>query len=147
MIVLSKQGCPLEKYWPYDLAKWTAEPPASVDAKAAEYRVAMYFRCPTLSSIKHSISQGFPVVGGFVVPENMFTEECAKTGVVKVPSLKEGWEGGHAVLFTGYDNATGLLEFQNSWSEAWGDKGYGYLPYEYVTKGWADDFWTIRRAV
>lgn len=145
MKVLSKQGCPSEKSYPYDLSKWTHDPPAALAVEAAKHKVLMYYRCPTLSSIKASIAQGFPVVGGFSVPENMMSEECAKTGVVKVPAPKEGWEGGHAVLFTGYDNSKRLLQFQNSWSEAWGDGGYGYLPYDYVSNGWADDFWTIRR--
>ena len=145
MKVLSKQGCPLEKSWPYNLAKWTVSPPAALEEEAAKHKVLMYFRCPTLSSIKASLAQGFPVVGRFSVPENMMSDECAKTGIVKSPATKEGWEGGHAVLFTGYDNATKLLQFQNSWSEAWGDSGYGYLPFEFISNGWADDFWTIRR--
>ena len=25
----------------------------------------------------------------------------------------------------------------------WGENGYGWLPYEYVLKGLADDFWSI----
>jgi hypothetical protein len=26
---------------------------------------------------------------------------------------------------------------------AWSDKGYGWLPYEYVLKSQADDWWTL----
>jgi len=34
----------------------------------------------------------------------------------------------------------------NSWGEEWGDKGYGWLPYAYVLRGQAVDFWTLTGA-
>ena len=42
---------------------------------------------------------------------------------------------GHVVLVIGYkeDNAgKKWLIFRNSWGEDWGDRGYGYLPCEYI---------------
>ena len=35
---------------------------------------------------------------------------------------------------------------RNSWGTAWGDNGYDYLPYEYVLKGIATDWWTLLKA-
>ncbi len=37
----------------------------------------------------------------------------------------------HAVLAVGYDDHTELLKFRNSWGRAWGQGGYGSLPYRY----------------
>jgi C1A family cysteine protease len=34
---------------------------------------------------------------------------------------------------------------KNSWGTKWGDKGYFYMPFGYLTEGLAADFWTIRK--
>lgn len=150
--MLATIGCPAESLWPYDTSKLAVDPPVSLMTDAAKHKAALYYRCgtslkPSLTAIKASIAQGFPVIGGFSVPENMMSAQCAQTGVVKFPVAGEDFVGGHAVLFTGYDDEKKLLQFMNSWSTSWGDGGYGYLPYDFVTKGIADDFWTIRRVL
>ena len=45
------------------------------------------------------------------------------------PPAADPADGYHFVLAVGYDDATGLLEIQNSWGPQFGDGGYGYLPY------------------
>jgi C1A family cysteine protease len=64
-------------------------------------------------------------------------------------------DGGHAVVAVGYDakiliknemwdkDTKGALFIRNSWGVEWGEKGYGYLPYDYVTTGLAEDCWTL----
>ncbi|MBB6243339.1 C1 family peptidase [Rhodanobacter sp. MP1X3] len=64
-------------------------------------------------------------------------------------------DGYHFVLAVGYDDATGLLEIQNSWGTQFGDGGYGYLPYALFgptqdtliadPSVLAEDPWTLRR--
>jgi C1A family cysteine protease len=146
MKALAKFGCCLEKTWAYSPAKYSTEPPESAKKEALNHQILNYFRCPSLRFIKNSIADGYPVVGGFSVPESMDGPQTEKTGVVAYPKKGENFIGGHAVLFVGYNDRTGLLTFQNSWGTGWGDKGFGYLPYEYVTNWLADDFWTIRNA-
>ena len=46
------------------------------------------------------------------------------------PPNVSGW---HALAFCGYDDAKGRFEFKNSWHSWWGDKGFGTIPYDYIT--------------
>lgn len=146
MRTLAQYGVCFEKTWPYDVPRFLQEPPQQAKTEATQHTVIFYYRLPNLNSIKQCLVQGFPVVGGFSVPENMESDECAQTGVVKYPSPTEDFVGGHAVMFVGHNDDTSQLTFQNSWSSEWGDKGFGYLPYQFVTTGLATDFWTIRTA-
>jgi len=63
------------------------------------------------------------------------SDATAKTGIVTMPSAGDTCDGGHAVVVVGYDNAKngGSWIMRNSWGAAWGDKGYFYLPYAYLT--------------
>ena len=49
-------------------------------------------------------------------------------------------------LRDGYRHATRQFIFRNSWGSAWGDQGYGYLPYAFfASPALTWDFWTMRR--
>jgi C1A family cysteine protease len=37
----------------------------------------------------------------------------------------------------------GALKVRNSWGSDWGAEGYGWMPYQYVLAGLADDVWSI----
>ncbi|MEM4233018.1 MAG: C1 family peptidase, partial [Thermoplasmata archaeon] len=78
-----------------------------------------------------------------------------RDGKIPFPTKNERVLGGHAVLAVGYDDrmeiknpygdasTTGALMVRNSWGMSWGDEGYGWLPYDYVLKELAMDFWSI----
>lgn len=144
MKALSKYGCCVESLWPYDVSKFSSTPPPTADAGAKAHKIIRYQRADSLQQFMASIAQGYTLVGGFSVPQNMMSEECARTGVVKFPAPDEEIIGGHAVMFVGYDQATRLLTFQNSWGAGWGQNGFGRLPFAFIEHRLADDFWTLR---
>jgi len=70
-------------------------------------------------------------------------------GEIPFPERGDSVEGGHAVVAIGYDDKkvigkyTGAIMIRNSWGVKWGDHGYGWLPYAYITAGLAVDFWSL----
>ena len=71
------------------------------------------------------------------------------------PCQGESAQWGHAIVAVGYDDnkkikntkcnkeTKGALLIRNSWGVDWGEKGYGWLPYDYVLYRVAQDFWSI----
>lgn len=156
-------GVPPEEYWPYtdEAKKFDQEPPAFCYAFAQNYQTIKYFRHDpprakpeeVLNKVKTYLSKGHPAMFGFTVYNSI--EQAEKTGQIPFPSPKEKIEGGHAIVAVGYDDrlkiknkygkneTVGALLIRNSWGKGWGDKGYGWLPYEYIHRGLAEDFWSI----
>ena len=58
----------------------------------------------------------------------------AQTGNVVMPNpLTENLLGGHALVLIAWDDSKQVVTFQNSYSDRWGNNGFGYLPYAYVS--------------
>ena len=95
-----------------------------------------------LDGFKAAIASGKPVAFGIAVYKSFMGPTVKTTGVVPMPAANEQMLGGHAILAVGYDDAKKQVVFRNSWSPTWGDKGYGYLPYDYFAKDLAGDAWT-----
>lgn len=147
MKTLAKFGVCAERLWPYDLDAYIKCPTPEAIAAAKHLTIIAYWRCPAMTSIRVSLALGYPVVGGFNCYESLESADIERTGLVKLPEPGEQLIGSHAVLFVGYDDRARLLRFQNSWGLGWGERGFGFLPYDYVSRGLADDFWTIRKTL
>jgi C1A family cysteine protease len=176
MGVLKLIGVPPEKYWPYpDPGTYdkprstdpllTAEPSAFCYAVANDYRAITYYRLDEpdqdpedlLHLAKAHLAAQVPFAFGF--PLYQLLSEARTTGRIPYPSPPQPVLANHAVIGIGYDDTIvigkgvkgaavtrGAIRIKNSWSEAWGDKGYGWLPYQYVLNGHTRDFWTLLRS-
>jgi C1A family cysteine protease len=156
-------GVPPEEYWPYfdDAEKFDREPPAFCYAFAQNYKTLQYYRhdppsarpAAVLDGVRSYLAAGHPSMFGFTVYSSV--EMADERGAIPYPADSERVLGGHAVDAVGYndkieiENRTsrratkGAFLIRNSWGEAWGDGGYGWLPYEYVLQGLAEDFWSV----
>ena len=144
---INKIGYCNETQWPYDIQKFTEKPEQSCYDYARKHKSLSYKKVQQDEEhIKSVLNMGFPIVFGISVYESFESEEVAKTGIVQLPKNHEKMLGGHAIVIVGYDEEKRLFTFRNSWGEDWGDKGYGYLPYDYVCdKDLASDFWVITK--
>jgi C1A family cysteine protease len=130
MKALKEYGVCEEKYWPYRPHQDNG-PKSGAAADAKKFKELAYARILGLDELKLSLAAKGPCVIGIVCFEGIMK---TRTGKVPVPGPGARPLGGHAICAVGYDDAAKLLKFKNSWSGAWGDKGYGYLPYTYVNK-------------
>jgi C1A family cysteine protease len=142
---LVKTGDCLERLWPYDANKFAIKPPKTCYREAEDLQITKYYRIHTTSEMKQTLSLGFPFVFGFAVYESFESPIVAKTGIVPMPRPDERVVGGHAVMAVGYDDTKKCFVVRNSWGTSWGDNGYFFMPYGYVSNSsLSSDFWTIR---
>jgi C1A family cysteine protease len=155
-------GVPPESYWPYNIQNFDTEPTSFLYAFAKNYQAISYYRLDPpgtapaglLTRIKTYLAAGLPSMFGFTVYSSY--GQAGTSGKFPYPVAGENVVGGHAIVAVGYDDnmkikntspggieTTGALLIRNSWGTSWGDQGYGWLPYEYVLKSLAVDWWSL----
>jgi C1A family cysteine protease len=155
-------GVPPEEYWAYNITSFDVEPSAFCYAFGQSYQAITYYRLDPpgtpkpdlLNRIKTYLTAGLPSMFGFTVYASI--SQAATTGKIPYPVVGERVLGGHAIMAVGYDDnlaikntnlggptTNGALLIRNSWGTGWGSAGYGWLPYEYISRGQAVDWWSL----
>jgi C1A family cysteine protease len=144
---ISIDGVCSEDMWKYDITKFTECPTQDCYDDAKNHKSIEYKRVvQSLEQLKQCLIEGFPFIFGFNVYSSFETQEVADTGDMPMPKEGEELLGGHAVCAVGYDDNRRVFIVRNSWGDSWGDKGYFYMPYAFITNtSQCSDFWTVRK--
>lgn len=85
-----------------------------------------------LDDIKSAIQEGYPVA----ISLKIYDSFNATTGFIKRPTdeeIESSDFGYHAMVIVGYSDDTKFFLVRNSWGDHFGDKGYCYIPYSYIS--------------
>jgi C1A family cysteine protease len=158
-------GVPPEEYYPYVEKDFDQEPAAFCYSFAQNFQAISYYRLDgpgvsakdALHNIKSALASGLPSMFGTTVYTSL-DDSDHNGGCIPFPTKGEAVTGGHAMMVVGYDDkkkitnkrkdgltTTGAFLVRNSWGTEWGEEGYGWIPYEYVLRGLAVDWWSLIR--
>lgn len=148
-----KYGIAPEDSWPYDISKFAKKPPSAIWTGALKHRIVAYHRINDgdLQTMKQVLASGYLIGFGFVVFDNMMTQEMASTGWLHRPGPNDAQLGGHACCLVGYSDTQKAFKVRNSWGTSWGiptAPGYFWMDYDYVADTTlANDFWVVDSTV
>lgn len=158
--MLQQQGVCYESTWPYKVrenGKVNAindEPSGESYEEAEELLSRPRFQweppeqVPSdLYTMKHCLAEGYPFIFGLRLFKSF--DQAGAKGRVPMPDVEgdEGREshGNHAMLCVGYKDNAQMFIVRNSWGDDWGDGGYCYIPYDYMTNPeLCFDLWKIK---
>jgi hypothetical protein len=128
-------GLPLESCFPY--TAYDAQDginsvycnPACSNWQATTFKILNYGSVSaTVSAIKDALVNYGPLVTTFAVYADFFSYNGG------VYSYTSGtYQGGHAVLIIGYDDANQCFIVKNSWGTGWGEAGYFRIAYSQMS--------------
>lgn len=160
-------GVPPEEAWPWDEQNVDEEPPSFCYSYARNYQGLKCFRLDVknipsrkllLFQIKAVLAAGFPCMFGFTVYNSFYKDKNIQRGYIPYPSNTDQVVGGHTAVAVGYNDhkhvdrmdsqptKPGAILIRNSWGQAWGNEGYGWLPYDYILGGLTADWWSLLQA-
>lgn len=139
---LAAQGVCPEHDWPYNTHAFATKPPHIIYDVATHSKLITYARVDQgLDHILGCLTHHGPVVFGASVFSAIMD---APNGHVPMPSPDEEPEGGHCMVIVGWLPSSQEFIIRNSWGTQWGDKGYGYMPKDYLLNpDLASDFWVL----
>jgi len=153
IISLQRNGICSETDWPYT-NNFATKPTTTCYKNALKYRaLSVYNLSNKIDEMKQYLINNDPFVVGIAIYSSFETTNVKNTGYVPMPNINtEQLLGGHAVVCVGYNDnlsqngITGYWIMRNSWGTSWGDKGYFYLPYNYLLNEYlSSDMWCIKK--
>lgn len=129
--VLSSKGAATWSSMPYSDRDFLTAPTAQQHSDAARYRIDYWRRVNVADSkeIKAQLAAGYPVIIGAIIDDGFIN--LPRTQIWSAIAGQQ--HGGHAMVIVGYDDGRAAFKLLNSWGHNWGDNGYGWISYSFVS--------------
>ncbi|MEU0984713.1 C1 family peptidase [Streptomyces griseus] len=157
----AESGLCAEEIWPFDPAqpdRVDRDPPqqcydAAKRSSPVGRRLAASDGAELRDTVRGALALGIPV-GVEIRLCPSLSLSFVNGGIMPVQLVGEASVGPHVVLLTGYDDAAathpwgrdsgpGAFRVRNSWGATWGRKGYGLLPYAFLTRLLVGETWIV----
>ena len=141
-----RNGVCQESDWPYNPYRLTIEPSRTCYGNAKGNVISEYKRIvhQDVSQFRACLKEGYPFVFGFEVFTSFDCSDNQYHGQMPMPTAHDEVRGSHAVMAVGYNDNARQFIILNSWGDKWGDKGYFYMPYDFIQHPkYCFDFWKI----
>lgn len=139
---LAEIGICEEHFWKYmqPATAYNIKPSQEAYNDAANRKVAKALQVDlTEDAIRSALADGYPVI----ISANLY-DNFGRTpgGFVTIPTSEERktvcMDGEvdhrrHAMVICGFNDETKIFKVRNSWGADFGDRGYCYMPYAYIT--------------
>jgi C1A family cysteine protease len=108
---------------------WCGRQPTAAEVeRAKQFRIKSWaaFDATDVDKVRQQLARGVPVIFG--------TRSTRKLGALRGDAVLEEDDvpgEGHAMVAVGYDDAKRAFLIQNSFGQSWGNKGLGWIGYEY----------------
>jgi C1A family cysteine protease len=129
---VKKYGVCREDLWLYDIDRFAQQPTAKAYVDAQYRTVTTYEMLYDNQEILEVLNLGRPVIIGMTLFED-FQDLNQGNSVVSMPAAGEVSIGTHALCLVGYDLDLRRFLAKNSFGATWGDMGYCWIPFDYIT--------------
>ena len=141
---LSQFGLAEEIYCKYNPAEWDKTPSDEAYSNASVRKLVKALNVDrSAEAIKSALADGYPVLASFTLCKSF---NPSSNGLIPMPSASEIQElasvvgreaeytsvNRHGMVIVGYDDKLQSFLVRNSWGVDWGNRGYCYIPYEYI---------------
>jgi len=148
--IINKFGICSEYECEYNPLYYNFKPSIDCYKMASFYNIISYKRIDSnnflklLDNIIDCLNEKIPVICGITLYDSFNNVSTVENGYVKMPQKSESIIGTLTITIIGYIKKNKQFIFRNCFGTEWGDEGYGYIPYQYISnKDLARDFWII----
>ena len=141
LYLLKTQGACTLGTMPYDPNECSKQPDSLQKDVAQSYQINGWQKLDlhNLTLIKRAVSEKKPVLFAINIGDGF--------EMIQPPYIWQASVGStgkpHAMIIAGYDESKKAFRIMNSWSAAWGDKGFAWISYDFFLKNVLDTGYII----